>query len=122
MKLIFKILIIFITIILQIVIGHLLAFFIAYAGGVGASEPWVFIVWPFLNAVGIWATGSIVNKKINNIKKRKYATTLVGTFISAFVGMMIMVNINFGFNLSILLFNPLILGVIGYWAVYYNIN
>jgi len=121
MKLIFKILIIFITIILQIVIGHLFAFFISYAGGVGASEPWVFIVWPFLNTVGIWTIGSVVNKKIDNIKKRRYATTLIGTFISAFVGMMIMVNVNFGFGLSILLFNPLTLGIIGYWVVYYNI-
>ncbi len=110
MKLIFKIIIIFITIILQVVTGHLLAFFISYGLGIGSSEPWVYFVWPFLNTIGIWSIGSIINKKI------KYIKTLIGTFVGTSIGMIITVNVNFG----LFLFNPLLLGIIGYWLAYHK--
>ena len=105
-----------ITIILQIIIGHLLAFFISYGLGIGAGEPWVYFVWPFLNTIGIWGIGSIINKKINNIKRRKYIATLIGTFIGASIGMIITVSSNFG----LFLFNPLIGGIIGYYLALFN--
>ena len=100
-----------ITIILQIIIGHLLAFFISYGWGIGSSEPFVYFVWPFLNIMGIWGVGSVINKRINNFKKRKYIHTLIGTSIGASIGMIITVNSNFG----LFLFNPLILGIIGFY-------
>ena len=105
-----------ITIILQIIIGHLLAFFISYGWGIGSSQPWVYFVWPFLNTVGIWGVGSIINKKINNIKRRKYMATLIGTFIGASIGMIITVTSNFG----LFVFNPLILGIIGFYVSLIN--
>ena len=107
-----KIILTAITIILQIIVGHLLAFFISYGLEIGASEPWVYFVWPFLNTIGIWSIGSIINKKINNITRRKYIATLIGTFIGASIGMIITVTSNFG----LFVFNPLILGIIGFYV------
>ena len=107
-----KIILTTITIILQIIVGHLLAFFISYGLEIGASEPWVYFVWPFLNTMGIWGVGAIIAKWGKTFNKKQYISTLIGTFIGASIGMMITVNSNFG----LFLFNPLIIGIIGYYV------
>ena len=106
-----KIILTAITIILQIIVGHLLAFFISYGWGIGASEPWVYFVWPFLNTMGIWGVGAIIARGGETFNKKQYILTLIGTFIGASIGMIITVTSNFG----LFLFNPLILGIIGFY-------
>ena len=100
-----KIILTIITIILQIIVGHLLAFFISYGWGIGASEPWVYFVWPFLNTIGIWGVGAIIARWGKTFNKKQYILTLIGTFIGASIGMMITVTSNFG----LFVFNPLII-------------
>ena len=100
-----------ITIILQIIVGHLLAFFISYGLEIGASEPWVYFVWPFLNTMCIWGVGAIIAKWGKTFNKKQYISTLIGTFIGASIGMIITVTSNFN-NI----FNPLILGIIGFYV------
>ena len=106
-----KIILTAITIILQIIVGHLLAFFISYGWGIGASEPWEYFVWPFLNTMGIWGVGAIIARGGETFNKKQYILTLIGTFIGASIGMIITVTSNFG----LFLFNPLILGIIGFY-------
>ena len=107
---------IILTIIIQIIVGHLLAFFISYGLEIGASEPWVYFVWPFLNTIGIWGVGAIIAMWGKTFNKKQYILTLIGTFIGASIGMMITVNSNFG----LFLFNPLIGGIIGFYVPLIN--
>ena len=111
-----KIILTTITIILQIIVGHLLAFFISYGLEIGASEPWVYFVWPFLNTIGIWGVGAIIARWGKTFNKKQYISTLIGTFIGASIGMMITVTSNFG----LFVFNPLILGIIGFYVPLIN--
>ena len=111
-----KIILTIITIILQIIVGHLLAFFISYGWGIGSSEPWVYFVWPFLNTMGIWGVGAIIAKWRKTFNKKHYLSTLIGTFIGASIGMIITINSNFG----LFLFNPLIGGIIGFYIPLIN--
>ena len=111
-----KIILTIITIILQIIVGHLLAFSISYGLNIGANEPWVYFVWPFLNTIGIWGVGAIIAKCVKTFNKKQYILTLIGTFIGASIGMIITVTSNFG----LFVFNPLILGIIGFYVPLIN--
>ena len=96
-----------ITIITQIIVGHLLAFFGTFAVGIGNG--WELVVWPFWNTLGVWGVGLIINKQRKFFKKEQYILTLLGTALGSATGVIVMViYVSF-------IFFPLIGALIGYY-------
>ncbi|MBW2985329.1 hypothetical protein KY313_01610 [Candidatus Woesearchaeota archaeon] len=104
-----KIILTTITIILQIIIGHLLAFFGTFAAGIGNG--WELIVWPFWNILGVWGVGAIIAKWGKTFNKKQYISTLIGTIIGSTIGTVMMAN-----SLGLFVFNPLIGALIGFYV------
>ena len=102
-----KIILTIITIIIQIIVGHLLAFFGTFVAGIGNG--WELVVWPFWNTLGVWGIGSIINKQRKIFKKEQYILTLVGTALGSAIGVIVMVI----YVPNIIL--PLIGALIGYY-------
>ena len=106
-----KIFLTLITILFQIIIGHLLAFFGTYALGIGNG--WELIIWPFWITVGVWTTGTLISKLTKKFKKKEYLLKLIGTAIGSGIGViLILITPAIGF---IQLIFPLIGSLIGFY-------
>ncbi len=98
-----------ITIIIQIIIGHILAFTGTFVAGVGNGWELIFI--PFWYSVGVWITGVVSLKKY--FKKKHYFLTIIGTIIGSILGVvLILITPPIGF---IQFFFPLIGALAGFY-------
>ena len=104
--------IIIVTILVQLVVGHMIAFIGTFAAGIGGGLE--LIVWPFWNTVGIWSVGAIIALLRKTFNQKQYISTLVGTIIGSAIGAgVILLTPPIGY---IQLAFPLIGALVGFYA------
>jgi len=106
-----KILSTIITIPIQVIVGHILAFSGTYALGIG--NDWELIIWPFWLTLGIWSVGALSAKLTKTFKEKESFSKLIGTAIGSGLGViLILITPAIGF---IQLAFPLIGSLLGFY-------
>ena len=100
-----------ITIPIQSIVGHILAFSGTYALGIGNG--WELIIWPFWLTLGVWGVGALSAKLTKSFNKKEYFSKFIGTAIGSGLGViLILITPAIGF---IQLAFPLIGSLIGFY-------